>query len=136
MYKHLIQGILLHYAATQHDSGVLCSVLTLYKRRDCLPKALLTRNVHQETPLLAALSVQEHCLPNVLILCRACKDMAPGVFVMTDGSGVLLENKTTVHALDSLYCHVDGAILLIIHKCTMLPVYLPTYILLCSLVFI
>ena len=54
--------------------------------------------------------------------------MAPGVFVMTDGSGVLLEKKTTVHAFDLWYCHVDGAILLIIHKCTMLPVYLPTYI--------
>jgi hypothetical protein len=94
--QRILPGILLHYAATQHDSDVLCTVLTLYRRKGCLPEGLLARNVHQQTPLMAALSIQEPSLPNVLIMCQTCKEVAPGAFIMTDGSGNL---HTTVPAL-------------------------------------
>jgi hypothetical protein len=39
---------------------------------------------------MAALSIQEPSLPNVLIMCQTCKEVAPGAFIMTDGSGQTL----------------------------------------------
>ena len=97
LYLYVVsQGTLLHMVASHQNSFLLSSVVTLYKRRGCLGKALMSRNVFQETPLLCTLAIYDTDLTNFMYLYELCEEHAPGAIQMTTEIGMYSEQHIVV----------------------------------------